>query len=219
MQSNTGKCVLFFSAWSRLAFLGFYTSKCMSFTFPRMNTWRVYLVCRVSRCHSQILHCPCFRNKYYSSRHRDWLRSCMASFLTLNCLAAVKVLRCFADCAKSCSSVAVFLFLSLFLAAVCPVVLPVFGLYSCTDVASCAVYLHCREMMRSSYVAIIFRTRPSNVLHLARVSDTTTHTEPHRATDTVWHYATLFQVFNVSETDSLCILVHWYNMDWLIYRH
>ncbi len=48
---------------------------------------------------------------------------------------------------------------------------------------------------------------------------THTHTHTHTEPQIVWHYATLFQVFNMSETDSLCALVHWYNMYWFTYGH
>lgn len=57
------------------------------------------------------------------------------------------------------------------------------------DVALCATYLRCHEMTRSSYGAIISHSRLNNLLYLAVIQHTDSHT--HTATDTLWHYATL----------------------------
>lgn len=132
-------------------------------SFPRFNMRRVWF----KWCHRKN-HTA--RNMRYSLCHRDWLRSSMAKMIV---------------------SISLFSFLSfslcLCMAVVRSVVLPMFGLYLGADVTLYAVNLHCHVMMRSCYVAIIFQTRQSNLLHLARVYNIAAHREPQiRSSITQW---------------------------------
>lgn len=118
------------------------------------------------------------------------------------CLAAAKVLHCLADCQVLLLCHCVSLPLSR--------VLSVFGLYCGTDIALCVAYLHCHEMRRSSYVAIIFCTRPNNLLHLASIQHTHSHTEPQIQSGIMQRCSE--HSFDENETHSVCILVQRYHM-------
>lgn len=82
----------------------------------------------------------------------------------LKCCHTVLVLHGLTHCLMS-----PFLFLSLYGYASTTCVLPLSG---CWHTFEC-VYLHCRALMRSYYVAVTFPT--SNLLHLVRVHNATAH--------------------------------------------
>lgn len=174
-----GACFVFLC---RLAVLGFYTYKCMSVraehnkcclgSFPRMSTWWVWF--SVVSEDAAVPHWPCSRNKYYSSCHKDWLWSCVASVLTL-----------LSGCCQRCGmilltvsslSVVVFLFLSVCLAG-CHLL--------ATCIWSLLLHWHCLVWLISTamrwwghlMLLLFFHTRPSNLLHLAR---THSHTPRNR---------------------------------------